>query len=146
MEHERETAGDTVSGTIWGVFGHRFAIEGADGKVLIDLGPKGMEGITLREGDRVSVTGERKPSEIKALHITLPDGSRRTIDRPPPKGEHAPADAGSALAAARSAGYEILGEPRRKPKHFEIAARKDGAAVELHLELDGRIRKVKAAA
>jgi hypothetical protein len=46
--------------------------------------------------------------------------------------------------AANKAGFKVLGEPRRKPKHFEVLGVKQGEAVELHIELDGHIRKSKS--
>lgn len=127
-----------ASGEIWGLFGHRFALDGADGKALVDLGPAGIRGLDLKAGDTVTVVGRRKPTEIKVTGITLPDGTERAIAWPD---KHPAADPGPALAAARAAGYEILGDPRRKPKHFEIDVRRDGQTSELHVEMDGRIRK-----
>ena len=53
-------------------------------------------------------------------------------------------DAGTAVRADRSAGDGTEpGEPRRKPKHFEILGLRNGRHSELHVELDGRIRKSK---
>ena len=102
-----------ASGTIWAVFGHRFAIEGKEGRFLADLGPKGAEGIELKVGDA--------------------DG----------KHAHEPADPAAAIAAVRGQGYAVEGDPRRKPKHFEIVGSRDGARHEIHVELDGKIRKTK---
>lgn len=136
-----------ASGTIWAVFGHRFAIEGKEGRFLADLGPKGAEGIALKVGDAVSLTGERKPSEIKVKSLTLKDGSVRTIAWPTKphdgKDAHEPADPAAALAAVRGQGYAVEGEPRRKPKHFEIVGSRDGARHEIHVEFDGTIRRTK---
>ena len=56
------------------------------------------------------------------------------------------ADPAVVLKAARNAGYEPVGAPRRKPKHFEVLGRRDGTFTELHIELDGHIRKTKPAA
>ena len=54
-----------------------------------------------------------------------------------------PADPAIATKAAMSAGYEVVGEPRRKPKHFEVLGRKKTLFAELHIGLDGDIRKSK---
>lgn len=137
-------------GTIWALFGHRLAIEGPDGRVLVDLGPEGAEALArasviLKPGDAIAVTGTRKPTEIRASVITGPDGLRRIIDRSHSKGgEEIPADPAAALAALRSAGYAVEGEARRKPKHFEIPASKDGGRFETHVTFAGVIRKTKA--
>ncbi|GJD35061.1 hypothetical protein [Methylobacterium aerolatum] len=133
-----------VRGTVWAVFGHRLAIEGADGRTLADLGPKGAEGVSLAVGDRVSVEGEHKPTEIKVTSITVGDGAARAIAWPKPH-EHGDADPAAALATVKAEGYAIEGEPTRRPKHFEIMGSKDGSTHELHVTLDGTIRKVKPA-
>ncbi|MCJ2056639.1 hypothetical protein MKL09_08735 [Methylobacterium sp. J-048] len=138
-----------ASGTVWAVFGHRFALDGAGGRILADLGSKGAAGITLAVGDRVSVQGTQKPSEIKVTRLTLADGSTRTIDWPEKDGpkkeghDHPPADPALAVRAAEAAGYTVSGTPARKPKHFELRGAKDGADHELHIALDGEIRKTK---
>lgn len=45
--------------------------------------------------------------------------------------------------SATSAGYSVIGEPRREPKHFEILGKLGRAYQELHIEPDGEIRKIK---
>ena len=47
------------------------------------------------------------------------------------------------MKSARNAGYEPIGDPRRKPKHFAVLGRRDNKLTELHIELDGHIRKMK---
>ncbi len=132
-----------VSGTVWAVFGHRLAIEEAGGRrCLADLGPKGADGIAVAVGDAVSLKGERKPTEIKVTSITLNDGAAREIAWPV-KPDHGEADPSLAIAAVEDEGYAGMGAPKRKPKHFEIVGSKDGTRHELHVALDGRIRKVK---
>jgi len=139
-----------ASGTVWAVFGHRFAIDGKDGRFLADLGPKGSEGIEIAVGDAVSVEGESKPSEIKVTSITLKGGVVHEVTWPKKphddKAEQGPADPAVALSAVKAQGYVVEGEPKRKPKHFEIVGSKDGIRHELHVELDGKIRKTKAVA
>ncbi|KQP67774.1 hypothetical protein ASF41_21395 [Methylobacterium sp. Leaf111] len=140
----------STHGTIWALFGHRLAIESPEGRVLVDLGPEGaralaLAGVTLTPGDAIAVTGERKPSEIKAIAITAPDGMRHAIARPRPEdGDAGQADPTVAFAALRKAGFQVEGEARRRPKHFEIRARKDGGYVEAHVTFVGVIRKTKA--
>lgn len=136
----------TVEGRIWGIFAHRFAIETAEGKVLADLGPDSIGRIALQEGDRVSLSGERKRSEIKVGSLVTPDGTEHRIARPDKHPHENDADPALALGAARAAGYETTGVPRRKPKHWEVDATRDGHRHVLHVELDGKIRGTKVLA
>ena len=135
----------TLSGTIADVFAHRFTLTTDTGTVLADLGPKGAERITPATGDAVTITGERKPSEIKVTSLTR---RGETVDLSHDKGpDHAPADPKPVLAAVEKAGLAPLGEPRRKPKHFEVLARdRDGHHHELHVAFDGTVSKRKPVA
>ena len=145
-----------LSGTIGHVFAHRFTIE-ADGQThLADLGPKGADAFPLARGLRVTLEGERRPSEIKVTRISAAGrdpveihhkkphhapGSKRTDTRP-----DGPADPARALAAAAAAGWTVTEAPRRKPKHFELLARRGTeAATELHVDFGGTIYKEKSA-
>jgi hypothetical protein len=83
----------------------------------------------MRDGKSVQVEHKRKPHHNHHQHE-----------------ERTPADPAIVLKVARDVGYEPLGEPRRKSKHFEVLGRRDGAFVELHVELDGRIRKTRPVA
>ena len=144
-----------VEGRIADVFAHRFTIERADGsRVLADLGPKGAEAFALEPGLAIVASGEMKPSELKVERIAKQGGSPIEIEhkkkhehgpghRGPDHHDHGPADPQVALRAVTAAGLHPLGEPRRKPKHFEVLARKGKAFVECHVELDGHIRKEK---
>ena len=140
---DRQTA---VSGTILHLFAHRFVVETAGGAVLADVTPKGIEQMVLKVGDRVSLEGEMKPSELKVTRLTR-DGRTVVIEhkKKPDHHEHPPADPRIVLQAARAAGYEPAAAPRRKPRHFEVLGRRDGHFTELHIELDGHIRKTKPA-
>ena len=134
-----------VTGKITHVFGHRFVVQTGHGAVLADVTPKGLEQFALRVGDEVSLDGEQKPSELKVNRFTQ-GGKSFAIEhkkKPHEDEHHAPADSDKALKAARAAGYETVGEPRRKPKHFEVLGRRDEELTELHIELDGHIRKTK---
>lgn len=135
-----------VSGKITHVFGHRFVVETPRGAMLADITPKGLEQHTLRIGDEVELSGEMKPSELKVERLTSGKTAITIAHKPKPHHHHAPAEPRDALKAARAAGYEPLGEPRRKPKHFEVLGRRDRELTELHIELDGHIRKTKPVA
>jgi hypothetical protein len=137
-----------VSGTITHIFAHRFVVETKHGVTLADITPRGLEQIALRIGDEVTLEGEMKPSELKVSRLTC---GKKTIQIEHKKkhddkhhhDHHPHADPEIVLASARAAGFEPLGEPRRKPKHFEVLGRRRGEFAELHIELDGHIRKTK---
>lgn len=140
----------TLSGTVADIFAHRFTLKTESGTVLADLGPQGVYAVKLAQGDAISLTGERKPSEFKVHSLTrgsetiaIPQG-----EKPGGKGhDHAPADPTLARAAAETAGLRPVGEPRRKPKHFELLARDgEGRHHELHVALDGTLRRQKPVA
>jgi len=131
-----------VAGKITHIFGHRFVVQTDREPVLADLTPRGLEQIELRIGDSVELSGEKKPSELKVTHFTR-DGRTMTIAHKEKHHDHPDADPKEALKAARAAGFATLGEPRRKPKHFEVLGQRDAHFTELHIELDGCIRKMK---
>ncbi len=155
---------DTVAltGTILNVFAHRFTLE-CGGKVrLADLGPQGAEAFALAEGLEVTLKGEQKPSEIKVTEISTRGASAVVIPHkkphlhgpghPPPRHEaghpphphHPDADPALALRGAKAAGWTPKGTPQRRPKHFEVLARRgDGPWTELHVDLDGQVYKAK---
>ena len=140
-----EQAHITVSGEVTDVFAHRFVVRTDAGRVLADLGPKGAEQVALREGDRVTLSGERKPSEIKVHSLQKAGGPLIAIEQRKPHPHHPQtegADPKRALESLARNGFTVAAGPRRKPRHFEILGR-DGAGdlVELHIELDGGLRK-----
>ena len=157
MSHDAQT---TVAGEVTDTFAHRFVVKTATGKVLADLGPKGTEQVSVRNGDHVELSGEMKPSELK-VHRIRKDGADPVIiehkkPRPdqdhqkkprlyePAGDDHAEADPIPAMRTVEANGFTVLGVPRRKPKHFEILGRdKAGDLVELHVELDGTLRKTR---
>ena len=139
----------SASGTITHVFAHRFVLRTARGVVLADLTPRGLDQIVLQIGDDVTIEGEIKPSEIKVARLVR-DGKSIVIDHERhghhDRDHHPAADPAVALTAARAAGFEVLDTPRRKPKHFEVLGRQGDVLTELHIELDGHIRKTKPVA
>ena len=163
MGHDDQT---TVTGEVTDVFAHRFVVKTTKGKILADLGPKGAERVTVRESDRVELSGEMKPSELKVHRITMAGAQPITIEHKKPKpdehkepkphehekpkphdGQHhepSEADPAPALETVAANGFTVLGSPRRKPKHFEILGRdRAGDLVELHIDLDGTLRKTR---
>ncbi|MBV9064846.1 MAG: hypothetical protein JO004_03645 [Methylobacteriaceae bacterium] len=140
MSHNDHT---TLTGTVTDIFAHRFVVKTSAGNVLADLTPHGARQVQLREGDTVVLSGERKPSEVKVSRITCNGHTAISIEH---KGEHkhVGADPKRAVHAARKNGFAVIGAPRRKPKHFEVLGRDEGGDfVELHIELDGEIRKTR---
>lgn len=143
-----------IAGTIEDIFAHRFVLRTSVGKLLADLTPKGAEQVRLRSGDEIIIEGERKPSEIKVTRVVR-NGEATEIHHPekPRPGHHDPKhhepkhhdhDPAPVLKSVRASGYEVIGAPRGKPKHFEVLTRRDGELQELHVELDGHIRKSKS--
>ena len=136
----------TVSGTVRDMFAHRFVLQTDAGSLLADLGPHGADILKLDVGDAITITGERKPSELKVFTVErngrsfeIPHGDKHRPDK-----HRNDVDPDIARRAATDAGLTALGEPRRKAKHFEVLGRDPaGALVELHVELDGYVRKRK---
>jgi hypothetical protein len=58
----------------------------------------------------------------------------------PPEDE---ADPAIAIKTAVGPGYQVIGGSHRKPKHFEVLGKKGAEFEELHIELDGDVRKTK---
>jgi hypothetical protein len=133
-----------LSGKITHIFAHRFVVQTPRGAVLADVTPHGVDVVKLRIGADVELEGEQKPSELKVVRFTC-DGVSVEIEhkKKHDHDHHEPADPEVAIEAARAAGFEPIGKPRRKPKHFEVASRRNGQDYELHIELSGRIRKAR---
>ena len=149
MPHNEKIA---LSGTIKHVFVHRFTVESEGKTHLADLGPKGAEAFSLSSGLAVSLEGERRPSEVKVTRIEAEGRAPVVIEHNKPnhapghKHPDIPADLDAVLSAARRAGWAPEGEPRQKPKHFEVLARKKGEEpMELHIDFAGTIYKQKPA-
>jgi hypothetical protein len=145
MPHHDKHPQIKVKGEITHVFAHRFVLKTGSETVLADLTPRGLEKVNVRVGDDVVIEGERKLSEIKVFKLQR-DGKMFEIGHAPHhkhEHDHAPADPALAIKAAASAGYQVIGEVRRKPKHYEVLGKKAAAFEELHIELNGDIRKTK---
>jgi hypothetical protein len=137
----------TVKGTILDVFAHRFVVQAARGKILADLGKHNMQKIAIKAGDEVELTGEQKPSELK-IHTMILNG--RPIPLEPKEKDHhkhkemKEVDPEIAIHTAQKEHVTVIGKPHRKPQHFEVLGKNSrGELVELHIELDGNLRKSK---
>jgi hypothetical protein len=129
-------------GTVRDVFGHRFVLTTDDGPVLADVGPHAPDGIKLKPGAKVKITGERTPCEIKVR--LFQSGRREAIEIPYQQKKHnrgEDGDPNAAVKVALNAGYTVVGEPKRKQKYFELQAIRSGQDYELHIMLNGDIRK-----
>jgi hypothetical protein len=137
----------TITGTVTHIFGHRIVLKTGHGDVLADLTPRGLEQIVLRLNDDVILEGEMKPSEMKVVRLTRAGKTVVVDPKAKPHHDHHPhADPSIVLAAAHAVGFEVLRSPRRKPKHFEVLGKRKDELNELHIELDGHIRKSKPVA
>lgn len=141
-----------IEGLIGDVFFHRFVVELTTGeKILADIGPKGAEAFPLETGAAIVAEGEMKPSELKVERIALKGEKLVDVEHkkkhPPHHGHHHHHDANAepdvAKRAVAQAGFEMIGEPRRKPKHFEALCRKGRKLFECHVAFDGDIYKEK---
>ncbi len=122
---------DTIalSGTITHVFAHRLPWRRKERPIWPISVRSGRKPSPLAPGLPVTLSGERRPSEIK-VHANRGAGREPVlIEHKKPnhglghKHGDGPANPRVVLAAALKAGWETRGEPRRKPKHFEVLAR-----------------------
>jgi hypothetical protein len=145
MSHDETTV--TVSGTIQDIFAHRFVVQTTKGKILADFGKHNMGKIILDVGDGVALTGEQKTSELKIHKMTL---NAKDIELEPKDKGHfhheymKSVDPEVAIHAAQREHVTVIGKPHRKLEHFEVLGKNpQGELVELHIELDGKLRKSK---
>jgi hypothetical protein len=145
-EHKRQ---GSISGKVTAVFAHRFVVESSDGQFLANIGSDAVGRIGLRRGDKVTLKGKLKPAEIKVTEIEKDAGKPIRIERKKKHGHDERRDyrdPGDAIAAVTREGYEVMGEPRRKPQHFQILGRSaNGDFTEFHVGFGGAIRKHKPA-
>jgi hypothetical protein len=85
--------------------------------------------------------GEQKPSEIKVSKLER-NGETFAIGHGPHDTREHEADPAIAIKTAEDAGYQVIGGPRRKPKHFEVLGKKGTEFEELHIELDGGVGRL----
>ena len=139
----------TISGTVSDTFGSRFVLETEAGKVLVDIGPKGSEKVTVKRGEKIQIEGDRVDNQLRARRVTMADGSAFVVDKRGRswrewllgKAPESAAQFGPALASkiATDKGYQVSGEPVAKKKHYEVLAAKDGKTYDLKVYRDGKI-------
>jgi hypothetical protein len=83
-----------------------------------------------------------KPSEIKVSKLER-TGEIFATGHSPHGTREDEADPATAIKTAEDVGYQVIEGPRRKPKHFEVLGKKGGEFEELHIVLDGGVRKTK---
>ena len=102
--HDGKHATINAAGEITEIFAHRFVLKTLSRNVLADLTPHGLEIVTLRVGDKVSIEGEQNPSEIKVSKLERNGETFEIAHGPHDKHAHAPADPVVVIEAAKSAG------------------------------------------
>lgn len=89
--------GMTISGRVTDIFGNKFVLEDASGRVLVETGPQRGNQIEVRDGEELQVIGEPRNGSFDAFTIVRADGSRVEIrpaggprgERDGPRGERA---------------------------------------------------------
>jgi hypothetical protein len=139
-----------ISGTVTEVFGPRFVVETATGKILVDIGPKGAEKVTIKSGEKIEIEGDQNVNELHARRVTLSDGHAYELGKPGKTwrewlgGTPSPDAMGffgptEAKKLASEKGYQVSGDPVPAKKHFRVMASKDGKNYELDVHRDGNI-------
>jgi hypothetical protein len=140
-----------INGIVGEVFGSRFVLETASGKVLVELSPKGADKVTIKAGDKIDVEGDRRANQVRAQRVTLANGQAYTIAKKTRTwrefvtGTPAKPDVTAAFGnteaknIATKAGYTLATEPVSEKKHFAVEAVKDTKAFDLKIFRDGRI-------
>lgn len=138
-----------LEGTVTDVIGRRVIVQGPDGKVLVDLGPRATNQTALKSGDKIVVDGDmRKGDQLLARQVTTTDGQSYVIRRktgwmdwltgrkpPPPQAFTAT----EARAVAIKQGYTLTSEPMSEKAHFVANATKDGKPFEVDIHRDGKV-------
>ena len=140
-----------LSGSVTDVFGPRFVLETPTGKILVEVGPKGQEKFSLKQGDKVDVEGDLRAKELRARRVTLSDGHAYTVGKngrtwrewltggKPNSVAQGPFGPAEAKKVATDAGYTVSGEPSPNMRHFKVMASKGGKDFDLQIFRDGRL-------
>lgn len=68
--------GVTVSGTVADIFGNKFVIEDASGRMLVENGPEWFRKIEVTRGEKITVIGRPDGGTFEAFTIVRADGTR----------------------------------------------------------------------
>lgn len=138
-----------VQGKIGDVFGHRAVVETANGKVLVNFGPKSQELKMLKPSAEVTVDGDMKKSgEIHARTVKL--GADEIIlakDKQTWRewllgdDDDKPFTEAEARRIATEKGYKVSGDLSADKRHFTgTATDKDGKTVEVDIHGNGDVK------
>ena len=156
--------GIAIEGQVTDVFGNRFVLQDATGRVLVEAGPDWYHRLDIRQGERLRVIGRPDGGSFDAFTIRREDGREITIRRaegsPPWAGrpgreardrrdrerreerQRGGIDEAEARRVAEAAGYRIRGDVERKRRHWEIEAfNPRNERVEIHIDMAGRITR-----
>lgn len=144
----------TVTGTVTDTFGHRFVVDDGSKKSLVNIGRNGGETVSIKTGDKLTVDGVMTDAgELRAARVAV--GSQPAVDLPGAKSwwqkltgakgkDGKPFGPLEAKAEVTKAGYETVGEPKAKKKHFEVLVKKDGQFFEVHAHRNGDVKNIRS--
>jgi len=147
-----------IEGRVGEVFGNRFILEDASGRVLVEAQGELPPGAAIGTGDALVIVGTDTPNGFLASAITRDDGTE-ILGAPRPAPAAAPAapvrpatispastselDEAGARAAVEAMGFSDVRLDERGRDHFEFKARDaDGREIEVEIGLDGTLRKL----
>lgn len=156
-----QSEGVTIRGEVTEVFGNKFVLRDATGRVLVETGPHWYHRIEVKTGETVTVTGRPEANGgFDAFTVqrgnSAPVEIRRPHGPPPWAGKKHHALKGASASRVEPAvlseaslrqivergGYKYGGSVDRKPKHYEVLAENPhGEQVELHIDFGGTIYK-----
>ncbi|ODT65998.1 MAG: hypothetical protein ABS75_28880 [Pelagibacterium sp. SCN 63-23] len=147
-------ANTVIEGTVGEVFGNRFILEDAGGRVLVEASGDLSDGAVIGTGDDLVIVGTDTPNGFLATAISRDDGTELLVapmpaaplqaaaPATPPAGT--PFDEPGALAAIETMGFMDARLEERGRNHFEYQARDaDGRWIEIEIRLDGSLRKLE---
>lgn len=108
--------GVTISGTVADIFGNKFVIEDASGKMLVENGPEWFRKIEVTRGEKLTVIGRPDGGSFEAFAIVRADGTR--IEVRPARG---PAPWAGGKKSAVTDGPDVQDSKEPLPLHERVA-------------------------